>query len=71
MTFTIVMERADDGGWSGLVPDLPGLLLMGDTRDDLIAGAPAAIHDHIEASRELGLPIPTPGESVAQVEVPA
>jgi len=71
MTYTIVLERADDGTWSGLAPDLPGLLLVGDTRDQLLATAPDAIADYLDAMRDLGLPTTAPGEFVAQVSVTA
>lgn len=71
MTFTIVLECGDDGGWGGLVPDLPGLLLLGDSRDEIIAQAPDAILDYIDAVRDSGEPVPQPGRYTAQVEVPA
>jgi predicted RNase H-like HicB family nuclease len=71
MTYTIVLEKADDGTWSGHAPDLPGLLLVGDTRDQLLATAPDAIADYIDAMRDCGLPMNPPGEFVAQVTVPA
>ena len=72
-TYTILLEgRDDDGqGWTGLVPDLPGLLLVGDTRDELLASAQGAILDYIEALREQGLRVPEPGESVATITVSA
>jgi predicted RNase H-like HicB family nuclease len=71
MTYTIVLEQADDGTWSGLAPDLPGLLFVGDTREQLLATAPDAIADYLDAMRDLGLPANAPGEFVAQVTVPA
>ena len=60
--YPIILEQAGDGGWSASVPNLPGLLLAGDTREDLLATAPGAIADHLDALRELRLPIPRPGE---------
>jgi len=69
VTYTIVIERGEDGGWGGTIPDLPGLLLMGDTREELLANAPDAIRAHIAASRELGLAVHELGENLAQVEV--
>jgi predicted RNase H-like HicB family nuclease len=71
MTYTIVLERADDGTWNGLAPDLPGLLLVGDTRDQLLATAADAIADYLDAIRDCGLPTTAPSEFVAQVTVPA
>ncbi|MEO6991649.1 MAG: type II toxin-antitoxin system HicB family antitoxin [Candidatus Baltobacteraceae bacterium] len=67
-TYPIILDRADDGGWSAIAPDLPGLLLAADTREELLARAPAAIADHIEALRDERLPVPDPGE-VAFVQV--
>ena len=61
-TYTIILERANDGGWSAFAPDLPGLLLAADTREELLAVAPGVIADHIDALRDQHLPIPSPGE---------
>jgi predicted RNase H-like HicB family nuclease len=56
--YTIVLERGDDGGWGAMAPDLPGLLLLGDSRDEVIAQAPDAIADYLDAMREAGFPLP-------------
>jgi predicted RNase H-like HicB family nuclease len=45
-----------------MAPNLPGLVLAADSRDELLAGAPAAIADYIETLRDEQLPIPEPGE---------
>ncbi len=66
---TIVLEEAQDGGWSALAPDLPGLLIAGDTREELLASAPDALATYLEAMRDLGHPVPRPGSRVAQVRV--
>jgi predicted RNase H-like HicB family nuclease len=60
--YPILLERADDGGWSAVAPDLPGLLLAADTREELLALAPGAIADHIDALRDQDLPVPAPGQ---------
>jgi predicted RNase H-like HicB family nuclease len=68
--YPIILERAGDGGWSAIVPDLPGLLLSAETREDLLAIAPAAIADHIDALRDEHLPVPPPGEvEVIQIAI--
>jgi predicted RNase H-like HicB family nuclease len=61
-SYPIILERADDGSWSAMAPNLPGLVLAADSRDELLAGAPAAIADYIETLRDEQLPIPEPGE---------
>ena len=37
MTFTIELEREADGRWIAEVPDLPGVLAYGQSRDEAIA----------------------------------
>lgn len=37
MTLTIEIEREDDGRWIAEVPDLPGVLAYGQTREEAIA----------------------------------
>ncbi|HEY0394222.1 MAG TPA: type II toxin-antitoxin system HicB family antitoxin [Candidatus Elarobacter sp.] len=51
MTYTIVLEPGDDGGWGALVPDLPGLVLLGESRADVIAQAPDSIADYLDSLR--------------------
>jgi predicted RNase H-like HicB family nuclease len=37
LTFTIELEREDDGRWIAEVPDLPGVICYGRTRDEAVA----------------------------------
>jgi predicted RNase H-like HicB family nuclease len=37
LTFCIELEREDDGRWIAEVPDLPGVLSYGGTRDEVVA----------------------------------
>ena len=41
VTFTIEIEREDDGRWIAEVPTLPGVLCYGKDRDEAIAGVQA------------------------------
>ena len=61
MTYMIVPEQSHDGSWWALAPDLPGLLMYGDTREELLASAPDAIADYLDAMRDDGYPVPVPG----------
>ncbi len=70
MMYTILLERGDDGGWSGMAPDLPGLLLLGDSREAVIAQAPNVIADYLDAMRDSGFPVPEPRYDAVNV-VPA
>ena len=60
MTFTIELERESDGRWIAEVPDLPGVLAYGQTRDEAVArGQALALRvlaerlEHAEAPAEL------------------
>jgi predicted RNase H-like HicB family nuclease len=37
LIYSIELEREDDGRWIAEVPDLPGVLSYGDTRDEAVA----------------------------------
>jgi predicted RNase H-like HicB family nuclease len=41
MNLTVATEREEDGRWIAEVPDLPGVLAYGTTRDQAIARAEA------------------------------
>ena len=41
VTFTIELEREEDGRWIAEVPDLPGVLCYGQDRDEAVAGVQA------------------------------
>src|SRR5262247_4243902 len=41
MTFTIELEREEDGRWIAEVPALPGVLCYGQDRDEAVAGIQA------------------------------
>lgn len=71
MKYTVIMEQGPDGGWGAHAPDLPGLVMAADTREELLKTIPDGIESHIEALREAGLPVPPPRIEATLVEVGA
>lgn len=67
MDYTVVIEQADDGSFSAYVPDLPGCVTCGDTREEAMAMIAEAIRGHIEVLREEGEPIPMPRSTATVV----
>ena len=61
VTYLIIPERSHDGSWWAVAPDLPGLVMFGETRDELIANAPEAMEVYFEAQRDAGFEIAAPG----------
>ena len=68
MQYVVVYERTPEG-WSAYVPDLPGCVAVGDTREEVEGYMRDAIAMHIEALREDGESIPLPGAWTSLVEV--
>jgi predicted RNase H-like HicB family nuclease len=42
--YLVVYEQADDGGWGAYLPDLPGVVAMGASRDEV----ERLIHEGVE-----------------------
>jgi predicted RNase H-like HicB family nuclease len=70
MEYTIVIEKAP-GNYATYVPDLPGCVATGATRDEAIRQIEVAIALHIQSLREHGEAVPEPQCSAAVVEVAA
>lgn len=49
MKYTIVLEEADEGGYTVTVPTLPGCISEGDTYDESIANIKDAIGLYLRA----------------------
>jgi predicted RNase H-like HicB family nuclease len=56
----------DGGGWLAMVPDLPGCMSDGETRQEALENALGAIESWKEAAGELGREVPEPGSSTGQ-----
>jgi len=63
--YPIVLEplSGDDGGWLATVPDLPGCMSDGETREEAARNVQGAILSWIEAAEELGRQVPAPGSA--------
>jgi predicted RNase H-like HicB family nuclease len=49
MKLRVVLEPSDEGGFTALVPALPGCISEGDTRDEAVANVQEAIHLYLES----------------------
>ena len=68
MKYAVVIEKADSN-YSAYVPDLPGCVAAGKTKDEVTQNVREAMAFHIEGLREDGLPVPEPRTSAEFVEV--
>ena len=62
MTLTVVLEPSQDGGFTALVPALPGCISEGETRDEVLTNIREAIELYLE-------PVADDGEFSDKVEL--
>ena len=58
--YLVIIEHEEGANYSAYVPDLPGCVSTGDTRQDVLRNIREAIVFHIEGLREDGLEVPEP-----------
>lgn len=68
--FAVVIEQGSLS-FGAYVPDLPGCIAAGETREEAIQLIREAIEFHIEGLRDAGEPVPEPASSVELIEVAA
>jgi predicted RNase H-like HicB family nuclease len=59
MKFTVVFEKAP-ANYAAYVPDLPGCIATGSTRDEVERNIREAIAFHVDGLKEDGEPVPQP-----------
>jgi predicted RNase H-like HicB family nuclease len=70
MQYLVVIEEGETG-FGAYVPDLPGCIAAGETKEEVLQLIQEAIDFHIEGLREQGAPIPAPACSGQIVQVGA
>jgi predicted RNase H-like HicB family nuclease len=68
MTYLIIYEKTTTG-FSAYVPDLPGCIATGLTKELAARNIKEAVNFHIEGMQEEGLEIPTPISESELMEV--
>ena len=58
LNYRIRLLKEDDGGYTVIIPALPGCVTFGETIDEAIAMAKEAIEGYIEILKELGKEVP-------------
>ena len=66
--YAVVIKKASDS-YCAYVPDLPGCVATGKTREETCKPISEAIVFHLEGLKEDGLPIPEPESSAVVVRV--
>ncbi|HJW85669.1 MAG TPA: type II toxin-antitoxin system HicB family antitoxin [Candidatus Brocadiaceae bacterium] len=64
LNYRILLRKEPEGGYTVVVPTLPGCITYGDTIDEAIKMAKEAIGLYIESLRIHGEEIPTEGDTL-------
>ena len=70
MRYMVVIEEGATS-YGAHVPDLPGCVAVGESREEVVALIREAIELHIEGLRESGAPVPAPSSVSEFIEVNA
>lgn len=68
MKYTVIYEQGPTS-WGAYVPDLPGVITVGDSRDEVERLIQEAIELHLEGLKEEGLAVPPPACFAGVVEI--
>lgn len=58
--YVVIYEQAEDGGWGAYLPDVPGVVAVGATRDEVTSGIHEALAAYVEDLSQRGLSLPEP-----------
>jgi predicted RNase H-like HicB family nuclease len=70
MKYAVIIEQGATS-FGAYVPDLPGCVAVGDTREEVMALIQEAIEFHIEGLKADGEPVPPPSSTIEFVDVAA
>ena len=68
MEYIVILERGKTS-YGAYVPDLPGCVAVGETKDDALRLIREAIDRHISQMKKDGLSVPEPSSSTESVKV--
>ena len=70
MRYLVVVEKGSTS-YGAHVPDLPGCIAAGESKEEVLTLIRGAIEFHLEGLKQEGQPIPTPSSTSELVEVEA
>ena len=70
MEYLVVVEEGPTS-FGAYVPDLPGCIAAGDTREEALALIRDAIEFHIEGLKQSGHPVPKPSSTGEVIDIHA
>ena len=68
--YVVIYEQAEDGGWGAYLPDLPGVVALGSTRDEVSERIDEAVAAYAAEARDRGDSLPLPVHSAGTLSIP-
>ena len=65
--YIVIFEQADDGGWGAYLPDLPGVVALGDSHAEVEERIREALQAYADEMRSLGRELPEPVHAVGTI----
>jgi predicted RNase H-like HicB family nuclease len=65
--YLVIYEQAGDGGWGAYLPDVPGVVALGQTRDEVADGIREVLGVYAADLTERGLLMPTAHHSAETI----
>jgi predicted RNase H-like HicB family nuclease len=66
--YVVVFERAEDGGWGAYLPDLPGVVALGTSREEVASRIQEAVDAYVREQVALGHQLPEPTAATGTIE---
>jgi len=66
--YVVIFERAEDGGWGAYLPDLPGVVALGATRDEVSERINEAVEAYAQEMAALGQHLPEPVAATGTIQ---
>ncbi len=57
--YLVIFEQAEDGAWGAYLPDLPGVVALGQTRTETSVRIKEALAAYVGDLRDRGQPLPS------------
>jgi len=68
MKYTVIIEQGDSS-FGAYVPDLPGCIAVGESKDEVLELIKESIEFHIDGLKDDGVAIPEPHFDFARIDV--
>ncbi|MDQ2760299.1 MAG: type II toxin-antitoxin system HicB family antitoxin [Actinomycetota bacterium] len=65
--YVVIYEQAEDGGWGAYLPDLPGVIGLGSTREEAVERIQEALSAYAEDLEQRGQSLPVPHHKAGTV----